>query len=111
MTDSTKPNIASEKTEKTNPYQANASPVESIQIARRRTMRKSATLGAMACSSAPLLAYGGTRIYEFLNGARPWTDLPNQLVILGALTALFGIAGALIGAAIRLVGYLLLPDR
>lgn len=94
-----------------NPYQSTVSPVESMRIERRRTLRKSMTLGALACSSAPLVTYGGTRAYEFLSGLRPWTDLSNQLVILGSLIGLFGLAGALIGGVIRLLGYVLLSDK
>lgn len=94
-----------------NPYQASVSPAESIRIERRRTFRKSITLGALACSSTPLVTYGGTRAYEFMNGLRPWTDLSNQLVILGSLMALFGIVGGLIGGVMRMLGYLLLSDK
>ncbi|XZE45114.1 hypothetical protein SH467x_000317 [Pirellulaceae bacterium SH467] len=111
MSDSTNPNESSEEHRDINPYQANLAPAESVQVARRRTVRRSATLGAVACSSAPFLAFGGARAYEFSNGTRPWTELPNQLVILGSLIALFGIAGALLGATIRFVGYLLLTEK
>lgn len=94
-----------------NPYKSSVSPVESIQIQRRRTLRQSVTLGALACSSAPLVTYGGTRAYEFLSGLRPWTDLSNQLVILGSLIALFGIVGGLIGGIMRMLGHILLSDK
>lgn len=94
-----------------NPYHSRVSPTESIQTRRRRTLRQSVVLGACACSSAPLVTYGGTRAYEFLSGLRPWTDLSNQLVILGSLIALFGIVGGLIGGVIRMLGYLLLSDK
>jgi hypothetical protein len=94
-----------------NPYHSHVSPTESIQSKRRRTLRQSVVLGACACSSAPLVTYGGTRAYEFLSGLRPWSDLSNQLVILGSLIALFGIVGGLIGGVIRMLGYLLLSDK
>ncbi|AMV31429.1 hypothetical protein VN12_04875 [Pirellula sp. SH-Sr6A] len=111
MSDSTNPKETLVQPRDLNPYQANVSPADSIRVGRRRTLRRSATLGAVACSVAPLLAFGGARASEFLNGTRPWTELPNQLIILGALIGLFGIAGALIGAIIRFVGKFLIPEK